>query len=127
MVGGQMNRIQEGLGEPRLTQTDISLEAWADFVMHIRQHRAATFGSDLFGDPAWDIILLLGREINATGLSLQDISIQLGRSEESSRRWLEILLGRGHLEEPQQHIYRLASRARQGLSEIAAAGAILSF
>lgn len=118
-----MHCIQEGWGEPRLAEPEFSLDAWADLVLHIRQHRAATFGADLFNDPAWDIILLLGREANAPGLSLQAISTQIGRSEESVRRWLAILIERGHVEGLEQQAYRLASHARKGLSEIAVVGA----
>lgn len=119
-----MNRIREDWDEPRLTQQALSLDAWADVVMYLRQNRAAIFGADLFNDPAWDIILLLARRTNASGLALPVISAQIDRSAESTRRWLSILIERGHVEAREPQVYRLTSLARTGLSRIAIAGSI---
>ena len=119
-----MNCNRNDCDDPRLTQPAFSLNAWADLVLNFRKRRATIFGADLFNDPAWDIILLLVREMNAPGLPLQEISAQIERSEESTRRWLNILIEHGHVEAREQRIYRLASLARKGLSQIAIAGSI---
>lgn len=107
-----------------VSQSSISLDAWADLIFNLRSSRAALFGADLFNDPAWDIILLLGREGHVDGLPLEAIASRLGRSEDSTRRWLQILVSRGHLEVSAALDYKLGPTARNGLFKIAAQGAI---
>jgi hypothetical protein len=121
-----MNCLREEFDDLRPAQSAASIDAWADLAKHLRRRRSSIFGADLFNDPAWDIILLLAHSSNSSGLTLSIISAQIDRSEESSRRWLEILVERGHVEKDGPKTYRLAAITRHGLTQLIPSGNIES-
>lgn len=58
-----------------------------------RRLRSDIFGPDLFGEPAWDILLLLYSNADHSGqLSVRDISRELRLSESVIARWIAILV-----------------------------------
>lgn len=57
-----------------------------------RRLRQEIFNPDLFGEPAWDILLLLFSNADHSGqLSVREIARELQLSESLVRRWLAIL------------------------------------
>lgn len=77
------------------TQADVS--ALIDAILSMRRKRDSLFGSDLFGDQAWDILLILFATSNrGLGLSLDTLTSKLSGSPEVTKRWLLVLIERGY-------------------------------
>lgn len=77
------------------TQADAS--ALIDAILSMRRKRDSLFGSDLFGDQAWDILLILFATSNrGLGLSLDTLTSKLSGSPEVTKRWLLVLIERGY-------------------------------
>lgn len=65
----------------------------------LRQRRAIHIGDDLFGEPAWDMLLgLLKADLDRIVLGLDQVSSFAGVKQETARRWLVILHDRGLVE-----------------------------
>lgn len=80
--------------DPALVSTAVSL---ARSIIRLRQRRAKRLGSDLFSDPAWEILLILMSEKEtSTPCTPQMIAEALGAptSEATVGRWLTILVDR---------------------------------
>lgn len=57
-----------------------------------RRLRQEVFSPDLFGEPAWDILLLLFSNADHSGrLSIEEINRELQISERLAARWISIL------------------------------------
>lgn len=93
-----------------------SLEGWVDFAFRMRARRKALFGEDLFSDPAWEIILCLGR--TGSAIRLEEIAEQIGLSGQTTRRWLALLSDRGHVHQPKANEFALTLAARMTLPKM---------
>lgn len=91
---------------------------WLEQAIRIRDRRLALFGSELFADPAWDIILFLARPENSAGASLDQVTSAIAASRETVRRWLLLLLDRNHVELNSTGIFKLSEASRQALPGI---------
>lgn len=70
------------------------VEAHIRSILEIRRRRSAAFGSDLFSDPAWDILLeLLAAELGRREVRLSDLT-SIGRPS-TIARWVAALEQRG--------------------------------
>jgi DNA-binding MarR family transcriptional regulator len=73
---------------------ELKLEQRARRLLEDRRKRVAIFGSQMFAEPAWDMLLLLylsGRGRRQTQSSLCELS---GASRSTAMRWIEFLSGR---------------------------------
>jgi DNA-binding MarR family transcriptional regulator len=62
----------------------------------LRSQRNAVLGKDLFGDPAWDILLdIYDAEGRREELVISSISLLTGIPQSTTTRWLAILQDRG--------------------------------
>lgn len=98
--------------------SQVSYDQWIDLVAGFRAQRDSIYGADLFNDPAWDIILFLGRDANVDGASLQSISDAIAVSQATTSRWLRVLIERQHVEQSDEGRFRLLDDARVGLMKI---------
>lgn len=63
-------------------------------IMRLRRERGRHFGSDLFGDPAWDILLeLFAAKLSGRKLRLADLELHVPKS--TVARWAVVLEERG--------------------------------
>ena len=72
---------------------ELKLEQRARRLLEDRRKRVAIFGSQMFAEPAWDMLLLLylsGRGRRQTQSSLCELS---GASRSTAMRWIEFLSG----------------------------------
>lgn len=61
-----------------------------------RRIRHEIFSPELFGEPAWDILLLLFSNADHSGeLSVREIARELKLSERLVSRWIEVLVAHG--------------------------------
>jgi DNA-binding MarR family transcriptional regulator len=87
----------------------------------IRRRRDALFGRDLFGEPAWDILLdLYVAEQSGRALALSTVGALAGVPQTTAFRWMTQLADRGY-------IYRRADPhdARRGYIHLSAMGEAL--
>lgn len=101
-----------------LATTEASFDGWISLALRMRDRRKAIFGSDLFQDPAWEIILFLGLDANIDGANLETIAVESGLSAETTRRWLAILADRGHVKRCSSSRFKLSMEARSRLPKI---------
>lgn len=113
-----MSRSDTKVADIEERRTNHSYDGWIELVFRMRDRRNAIFGSDLFGDPAWEILLVLGLDANIAGSSVGAIAEASGISLEATRRWLAILISRGHVECHDQINFQLTEQARAGLPKI---------
>lgn len=81
--------------DPAKISTAASL---ARSVLGFRRRRAKRLGSDLFSDPAWDILLILMSESETSNPCTPRMIAELLEShisESTAERWLIVLEGRG--------------------------------
>lgn len=64
-----------------------------------RRLRRELFDADLFGEPAWDILLLLYPASPSSGLQLAELAEELRAPVSIIKRWLAVLESRGLVEE----------------------------
>lgn len=91
------------------------LESWARGVLAFRQRRANQFGSDLFGGNAWDLLLHLAIAPPA-GLTHSELAAKIKRSDDGTRRWLDVLVHRGLVEESLDLRYSLTASGIENLN-----------
>ncbi len=87
----------------------------------MRTRRARYFDAELFGEPAWDIVLLLANESSGSAFSVDQIAATFGYSPSVVERWLGILETRGQVAStgaPDRRLYRLTPAARRALTEL---------
>lgn len=85
-----------------------------------RKLRNELFGADLFGEPAWEIMLLLGHEAGQNGASLEALAPCISCAVSTLSRWMALLVARGHVlaiagETPH---YRLSDQGQQKLVQL---------
>lgn len=74
---------------------DLPLDDWLNLASIMRKRRARLIGDDLFIDPAWAIILALGRAENRAGLDFSALVEETGQSATTTSRWLSVMKQRG--------------------------------
>ena len=75
----------------------LSLET-VDWLIRARQRRTAYLSPDLFGEPAWDILLdLLRAEIVQTRVAVSSLCIASGVPMTTGLRWISSMVDRGLL------------------------------
>ncbi|MCP5396120.1 MAG: winged helix-turn-helix transcriptional regulator [Sphingomonadaceae bacterium] len=77
------------IGRPDSVEAE--LRAAVESVLVFRAYRAEIMGQDLFGEPAWDILLALFAWDKGSGLAIHDVARRLNQSQASVHRWLSIL------------------------------------
>lgn len=69
-----------------------------DFVIRLRRERARYFPSDLFAEPAWDIMLdLLRSEMRDEHVTISDLCLAAGVPTTTALRWITAMVQRGML------------------------------
>jgi hypothetical protein len=96
-------------------ETATHLEKWAWGVIAFRQRRVERFGLDLFGGNAWDLLLHLLIAPPA-GLTRSELAVKIKRSDEGTRRWLDVLIHRGLVEESLDLRYHLTASGFEDLN-----------
>jgi MarR family len=96
-------------------EAETHLEKWARGVIAFRQRRANQFGSDLFGGNGWDLLLHLAIA-PPTGLTRSELAEKIKRSDDGTRRWLNVLVDRGLVEESLDLRYRLSASGLEDLN-----------
>ena len=67
-------------------------------VIEARKARALVFPSDLFHDPAWNILLeLYASHLQERPVSISDACLFSGTSSTSTLRWITVLIDRGYV------------------------------
>jgi DNA-binding MarR family transcriptional regulator len=67
-------------------------------IQAVRRRRDALFGRDLFGEPAWDILLdLYVAERSGRTLALSTVGALAGVPQTTAFRWMNQLLERGYI------------------------------
>jgi len=67
-------------------------------IQAVRRRRDTLFGSDLFGEPAWDILLdLYVAEQSGRMLALSTVGALAGVPQTTAFRWMSQLLERGYI------------------------------
>ena len=75
---------------------DQTLKSTTDRARHAlaeRRRRGAIFGAGLFGEPAWDILLVLYTERHAHRHSVGSLAKLAGLSPSTALRWIDALVG----------------------------------
>jgi hypothetical protein len=102
----KVGRVAESLAELALERdsaarskpgddTDLSPEA-VDWLIRAREERARYVPGDLFGEPAWDLMLhLLHAETVDRRLSISSACVATGLPEKLGRRWLDAMVENG--------------------------------
>jgi len=97
------------------------IAAWA---LSLRRVRDKLLGQDLFGEPAWEILLAIyAIDSHGRGLGLDELSGQVHCSHANLRRWLRIVVDRELVDEQGQgdaRRYSLAPRALSMLETLSA-------
>ena len=101
---------------------DSKLVLCAERILDLRRRRVDDFGSAMFGEPAWDMLLAAyvaeQRQDSPTIASLTSIT---GVSPSVALRWLTFLIGEGlaeriaHPTQSDQMLIRLTNRSRDAL------------
>jgi DNA-binding MarR family transcriptional regulator len=79
----------------RLKATEAAL---VTFIRRTRGHRNALFGADLFGEPAWDILLdLYAAELRQERAPISAVCIGAGVPQTTAARWIRALEEKGLL------------------------------
>ena len=108
---------------PRAGETkDSKLVLRAERILDLRRRRVDEFGSAMFGEPGWDMLLAAyvgeHHQDRSTIASLTSIA---GVSQSVALRWLTFLIGEGlversaHPTQPGQMLIRLTDRSRKAL------------
>ena len=88
------------------------IAAWA---LSLRRVRDKLLGQDLFGEPAWEILLAIyAVDDSGTGLTAQELASHVNCSGANMTRWLRILVDRQLVDSASQsegQRYSLAARA----------------
>ena len=94
-------------------------------IYDIRNKRGQLFGSGLFSDPAWDILLdLYLAEEDHKEISITSACIAAGVPTSTGLRWITILIQNGHIERYEDHadarrsFLRLTDTARDTLEAL---------
>ena len=74
----------------RLQDETASLDYKARQILALRQRRVSMFGKAMFGEPAWDILLVLYTA--GDGLSMNKLSELSGVSQATGLRWMHYLV-----------------------------------
>ncbi len=91
--------------------------------------RRDLFDADLFGEPAWDILLLLYSASDAASLQFEDLASELECPISIVKRWLAILEARGLVEGSDRMVILSATgrqSPRQYLNQVAALAALMA-
>ena len=91
----------------------------------LRRRRDSLFGRDLFGEPAWDILLdLYVAEQSGRPLALSTVGSLAGVPQTTAFRWMTQLLERGHIvrqadpNDARRGLIRLSDTGRALLDEV---------
>jgi len=89
---------------------ELPIRTWAEFTVSMRRHREVLFGADLFGDPAWDILLeVLIAEIDARPLNVSNACVVGNMPMSTGLRWVVKLEEDGFIKRvPDQHDRRVS-------------------
>ena len=102
-IAGSLAKLSVGPGPPHrqaypcsnLNESEIPLE-WIEWVIAARRKRARYLSSDLFAEPAWDILLdLLRAEVAHEQMCVSSASLAAGIPASTGLRWLKALEQRG--------------------------------
>ena len=81
-----------------------------------RRMRRDLFDADLFGEPAWDILLLLYSASDGASLRFEELASELECPISIVKRWLAILEARGLVEGDDRKVM-LSAKGRQSLRQ----------
>lgn len=89
-----------GRGEPRPNERLIdrqTLEKRARQAFSDRRRRIAIFGIGMFGEPAWDMLLILYIQRHGQRQTVGGLAEASGVAKSTALRWLRALEARGHI------------------------------
>jgi hypothetical protein len=98
--------------------SELPLNDWLNLSGLVRERRNRLFGEDLFLDPAWAILLMLGKTCNYPGAKLQSLNAATGFPIESLRRWIAVLVDRGFVEMTGEDLFALSEDGRDRLGQV---------
>lgn len=118
-VGELEARVAEaGQGPPARGFSDDKLASLAAAIYRMRQHRQTYFGSELFVEPAWDMVLdLFINKVRGARVSTTSLCLAAGVPHATGIRWIRTLREHGLLRR-----YRAPDDARLMLIEITPKG-----
>ena len=94
----------------------------AERILDLRRRRVEEFGSAMFGEPAWDMLLAAYvAEQHQDCSTIASLTSIAGVSHSVALRWLTFLIGEGlversaHPTRPGQMLIRLTERSREAL------------
>jgi len=99
-VRAQLSRLQKQLdalkfslaSDPALVEQDRSIDALVMGILKARRDRDAIFGRELFGEPAWDILLeLYAAHVAQRRLSVTGVCYASAVPPTTALRWVERL------------------------------------
>lgn len=101
-----------------LSDSGIDLDAWLNLANIMRERRNRLLGADMFHDPSWAIVLVLGRDVHADGVALDQIARDSGSSPQITARWLDIMIARGLVEELPEKRFIISTGGREKLRQV---------
>ena len=91
-------------------------------LLEFRRARDLAFGQDLFGEPAWEILLALFiSKDHGTYPSTDDIAVQINCYPSTMKRWLSLLVNRGLVVKITREgavQYQLSAKSLQALDSV---------
>lgn len=88
-----------------------------------RKRRAQHFPKGIFGEPAWDMLLVLYVSDNFGPETIRDLREQAGLTHSTALRWLDylesqqLIVKKSHLTDKRSAYYELTGRAREKLDQ----------
>lgn len=87
-----MRTIQRSTcGEPGKTMINPALQERAFDIFRMRRLRCEIFGRAMFGEPAWEVLLLLYATGSGAPQSLTQLASFIGTSRTTATRWIDYL------------------------------------
>lgn len=91
-------------------------------IIAMRRNRDRIFGPDLFGEPAWDILLnLMVARFDERGMAVRDLAEAIGHPESTTIRFIDAMAADRLLErdnqptDPRNAVVRLTDRAASAM------------
>ena len=101
-------------GSTRQRRVEITEDHIVSLLM-ARRGREASFGRELFSDPAWDILLeLYAAHLGRRAMSIQELAVAIDIAPTTIARWIAALTARGLVA---TELDELSSRVRVSLSD----------
>ena len=108
-----------GQGAPTAAGNPERLKRFARKIYERRQRRIASFGSQMFGEPAWEMLLLLYLGEGCERQSQTGLADLSGAARSTAMRWIDHLVRRGlanredHPTDKRRNFISLSEKGRQ--------------